>query len=61
MLPKRDTCFENEFRKASTSHSDQYLLAVRALVKTCGFGSMADKMVKDQIVCGVQDEDQIYR
>lgn len=47
------------FRKRlqeETESIDQYLLAVRALAKTCNFGDMENEMIKDQIVCGVQEE-----
>lgn len=35
---------------------DKYLVALRALIKTCGFGVLADDMLKDQIVYGVREE-----
>ena len=34
---------------------DSFLTALRSLVKTCNFGSMQDRMIRDRVVVGVRD------
>ena len=34
---------------------DQYVAELRTLEKTCEFGSISESLVKDRLVCGVQD------
>jgi hypothetical protein len=35
---------------------DQYVTDLRLKVKTCEYGTMADEMIKDRIVVGVQSD-----
>ena len=34
---------------------DSFLTALRSLAKTCNFGSMQDRMIRDRVVVGVRD------
>ena len=34
---------------------DSFLTALRSFVKTCNFGSMQDRMIRDRVVVGVRD------
>lgn len=33
----------------------EYILALRKLSASCGFGNLQDRLIKDKIVCGVRD------
>ena len=41
-------------RNQETGESfDTYLTALKALAKTCNFGSLKDELIRDRIVCGI--------
>ena len=47
-------CFNNRNQETGESF-DAYLTAVKALAKTCNFGSLKDELIRDRIVCGIRD------
>ena len=44
--------FQNGIRERSI---DTYSSALRALASTCDFGQLKDQLIRDKIVCGVQN------
>ena len=47
-------CFNNRNQEIGESF-DAYLTALKALAKTCNFGSLKDELIRDRIVCGIRD------
>ena len=47
-------CFNNRNQENGESF-DAYLTALKALAKTCSFGSLTDELIRDRIVCGIRD------
>ena len=47
-------CFNNRNQETGESF-DAYLTALKALAKTCNFGSLKDELIRDRIVCGIRD------
>ena len=47
-------CFNNRNQETGESF-DGYLTALKALAKTCNFGSLKDELIRDRIVCGIRD------
>lgn len=35
---------------------DQFLMDIKKLIRTCGFGELENRMLRDRIVCGVADK-----
>ncbi|XP_015759420.1 PREDICTED: uncharacterized protein LOC107338702 [Acropora digitifera] len=47
-------CFNNRNQEFGESF-DAYLTALKALAKTCNFGSLKDELIPDRSVCGIRD------
>ena len=47
-------CFNNRNQETEESF-DAYLTALKALAKTCNFGSLKDELIRDRIVYGIRD------
>ena len=55
--PKRNlTVARHIFNSRITESFDQYVTDLHLKVKTCEYGTMADEMIKDRIVVGVQSD-----
>jgi hypothetical protein len=58
--PKRNLTVErhifNSRMQQPGESFDQYVTDLRLKVKTCEYGTMADEMIKDRIVVGVQSD-----
>ncbi len=58
--PKRNLTVERHIFNSRMQHPgesiDQYITDLRLKVKTCEYGTMADEMIKDRIVVGVQSD-----
>ena len=47
--------FNSRYRRSGETIAD-YLAALRALASDCNYGQKLDEMLRDRLVCGVQDE-----
>lgn len=47
-------CFNNRNQEDGESF-DEYLTSLKVLAKTCNFGSLKDKLIRDRMVCGICD------
>lgn len=57
--PKKNESVESYFFFTRNQKEDEslseYILALKKLSASCGFGNLQDRLIKDKIVCGVRD------
>ena len=58
-LPRLNVTYERHrfFTRSQLSEEtiDQYVTELRKLEKTCEFGVIGESLIKDRLICGVQD------
>lgn len=47
--------FKFNIRKQEDETFEKYITDVKALAKSCNFGTLADSLVRDKLVCGIKD------
>ncbi|XP_033646576.1 uncharacterized protein LOC117305808 [Asterias rubens] len=52
---RRPGMFNSRYRRSGETIAD-YLAALRALASDCNYGQKLDEMLRDRLVCGMQDE-----